>query len=139
MVQINLRKGNYDKAIRLGVANISDWINKCAEKELGILESCSPSKEPCASDIAREMIIGDEKPKDVTQLSDYERHGDPLYIEGFNDAKKGAYRAIRKEDIKEGDLVQFVGYYILKVQEYGLPEPEIYFVQEEPTEEEVKQ
>ena len=54
MVQINLRKDNYDKAIRHGVTDINEWINKCAEKELAIHDACKPLKEQCAPDIARE-------------------------------------------------------------------------------------
>ena len=49
MVQINLRKENYDKAIRFGVKDINEWINKIAEKELAVHESC-------ASDIAKTKV-----------------------------------------------------------------------------------
>ena len=45
MVQINLRKENYDKAIRAGVTDINEWINKCAEKELAIREAAPYPKD----------------------------------------------------------------------------------------------
>lgn len=41
MVQINLRKENYDKAIRAGVVDMNEWINKIAEKELAIRDATS--------------------------------------------------------------------------------------------------
>lgn len=53
MVQINLRKDNYDKAIRRGVKDINAWINKIAEKELSIQEVCIQPSEPCAVDISQ--------------------------------------------------------------------------------------
>jgi len=40
------------------------------------------------------------------------------------------YKMIRKEDYK-GEPIQFVGYYVLKVKELNLPEPEVFFVEVE--------
>ena len=40
-----------------------------------------------------------------------------------------SWKIIRKKDYK-GEPIQFVGYYVLTAQKLGLPQPEVFFIED---------